>query len=156
MSVKPLGGPRGWSEELIAGAGDRADGVPTALVPALASADPKGSLLEADPPGPTDEAGGAPSASAVGELLLVTRRLGVVAEPGMVLADGVPTAWTAAADALAAAFFEMPSAFALMAILELGSDPGLRPGDLCKPCASRALARSACALRPATVPRSGL
>ena len=139
----------------MSGAAGRAGGEPAALGTAPASADPNGSLEEVAP----RAAAGVPAAP-TGELLLMTRRLGVeeeeeeAAEPGTVLAAGVPAAWTA--DALAAAFLDMPSAFALMAILELGSDPGLRPGDLCKPCASRALARSACALRPAAVPRSGL
>ena len=37
------------------------------------------------------------------------------------------------AAAFAAAFFEIPYSAAFLAMLEVGSDPGLRPGDLLNP-----------------------
>ena len=92
------------------------------------------------------EADGGPTASC-GELLLVIL---LVRTGGALL----PLPLMARAEALQAAFLEMPKACAFLAILELGSDPGLRPGYFESPCASRALARSLRAFLPATVPLS--
>ena len=110
--------------------GVRTDGGPTDLG-LLDSTEPSGSPLEA---APEREADGVPTASVASGGVCFPVIL-VLAIPGGALLDLV-------ALALAAAFLSMPYSAAFLAILERGFEPGRRPGDLLRPCASLASARA--------------
>ena len=95
------------------------DGVPTDSE-ALDSVEPLGSPLAA---APELRADGVPTARDSGCFPVMRMRGG--AEEARARASEALTA-----EALAAAFFEIPKSAAFLAILEVGSEPGFRPGDL--------------------------
>ena len=87
--------------------------------PPWATAEPIGSSL---PEAPDLLTGGAPPVRDAGGCFELIRIRG-----------GAEDARERTAEALAAAFFEIPKSAAFLAMLEVGSEPGFLPGDLLNP-----------------------